>query len=530
MMLERVVGRMFRSAMRPPRPPPNVVFTLAEENTLDKSSQSTGVVEIDNSQHVLVKIATLYAERLMNDICLVVGGVEYPSHRLILCASSEVFQVMLMNPQWSESHKSRVVLQETPACAAIFGEFIKYFYTGQIKINHTTITPVLALADKYNVKDLTKLCIDYMCSHIALAAANNQLITWYQYTLSLGHHKVALACQNFLKWNFELVANTTDFCNCNHEILSKLLQMNDLVVVNEITLYNHVVRWLEAQRILLTSECDTAESVEIYMSALVQDVMSHIRFPMMSPRQLAELLLSPLTTKYKEFFIERMAIGMSFHSDQRDRLNEICSQDENGRLLFTPRLYTSDTYSSTLCIENFSHFPSYNTRTLVFSSHTGLAEHAGDKTCEWVIDMFPKGVWFQRFYLIVWQGTIDVPEKVLRSVRLSITAKDVSEDYLKVKVGLLMVGTCDGIEHICSVIVKNHHFNCNERVLNLDDVIPFDDLNVNLLEGGDCQHSRPSSYLVGQNRDTLKVHITIVPLSDVSSLDPEIDTLIIPSR
>ena len=42
---------------------------------------------------MLLKIATLYAERLMSDICLVVGGTEYPAHRLILCASSEVFQV-----------------------------------------------------------------------------------------------------------------------------------------------------------------------------------------------------------------------------------------------------------------------------------------------------------------------------------------------------------------------------------------------------------------------------------------------------
>lgn len=42
---------------------------------------------------MLLKIATLYAERLMSDICLVVGGTEYPAHRLILCATSEVFQV-----------------------------------------------------------------------------------------------------------------------------------------------------------------------------------------------------------------------------------------------------------------------------------------------------------------------------------------------------------------------------------------------------------------------------------------------------
>lgn len=48
---------------------------------------------MDNSRTVLLKIATLYAERLMNDICLVVNGIEYPAHRLILCASSDVFQV-----------------------------------------------------------------------------------------------------------------------------------------------------------------------------------------------------------------------------------------------------------------------------------------------------------------------------------------------------------------------------------------------------------------------------------------------------
>jgi hypothetical protein len=61
-------------------------------------------------------------------------------------------QVMLMNPEWSESQESSVVLQETPACAAIFGDFLSYFYTGQIRINHLRVMPILALADKYNVK------------------------------------------------------------------------------------------------------------------------------------------------------------------------------------------------------------------------------------------------------------------------------------------------------------------------------------------------------------------------------------------
>lgn len=531
-MLERVVGRMFSSDLRrfrrPQRHHTATVNTRGSKKCGKTADSSSGEVEIDNSKYVLTKIATLYAERLMNDICLVVGGIEYPAHRLILCASSEVFQVMLMNPQWSESHESRVVLQETPPCAAIFGEFIHYFYTGQIKINHAIITPLLALADKYNVKDLTSLCIKYMCDHIALAASNNQLITWYQDTLSLGHNMVAQACQNFFKWNFEAVAKTSDFGNCSPEIITKLLQWNDLVVTNEITLYNFVVRWLEIQRQNLIENAMAEDKLENYMEQLVHQVMSHVRFPMMTPRQLAELLLSPLTTKYKEFFIEKMAIGMSFHSNQRDRVLEI-AENESGRLQFTPRLYTSDTYSSTLAVDNFSSMPYYHTRTLVFSSLAGLADYMGEGTCDWVIDLNPKGVWFPKFQLIVWQGTIEVPENVLSTVRLSITCKDIADDYFKVKIGLLVMGIQDGTEVVLKVIERNHYFSVEERVLNFDNVIPFSELNTNLMNN-DVPKKIKTKYLVGPDRDTLKVHIIIAPLADVSSIQPQIDTLITPSR
>lgn len=47
--------------------------------------------------------------------------------------------------------------------------------------------------------------------------------------------------------------------------------------------------------------------------ALVSEVMVNIRFPMMDSRQLASLLLSPLVMKFKDFFMERMAIGVAFH-------------------------------------------------------------------------------------------------------------------------------------------------------------------------------------------------------------------------
>ena len=178
------------------------------------------------------------------------------------------------------------------------------------------------------------------------------------------------------------------------------------------------------------------------MEQLVIEVMSNIRFPMMSPRQLAELLLNPLTTKYKEFFVEKMAIGMSFHSGtykifrfniclktckffflhdgktssfrnfsgsrrirkklfilfqgQIKRIKEVL-EEEDGHLSFTPRLYTADTHSTLLTVENYSLLPAYFASTFVFSSYASLADCAGDKTCEWVVDVYPKGIIFKMY-------------------------------------------------------------------------------------------------------------------------------------
>lgn len=62
------------------------------------------------------------------------------------------FKVMLMNPRWNESREQRIVLQEAAECVEVFELFLRYLYTGRLKVSHATVLPTLALADKYNVK------------------------------------------------------------------------------------------------------------------------------------------------------------------------------------------------------------------------------------------------------------------------------------------------------------------------------------------------------------------------------------------
>ena len=89
---------------------------------------------IDNSALMMERIAQLYADRLLSDLTLIVGNKKYNAHRLILCTSSDVFQVMLMNPSWTESQGNVITLNEEEECACAFPDFLKYLYTVSIHI------------------------------------------------------------------------------------------------------------------------------------------------------------------------------------------------------------------------------------------------------------------------------------------------------------------------------------------------------------------------------------------------------------
>nr|XP_032515909.1 BTB/POZ domain-containing protein 17 [Danaus plexippus plexippus] len=516
----------------------SLVQSKDEENDNDD-------LEVDNSKSVLLKIATLYAEQLMSDLILEVAGVSYPAHRLILCASSEVFQIMLMNREWSEWRESRIVLQETPSAVAVFPHFLKYFYTGQIKISYTSVLPVLSLADKYNVKDLVNLCLEYMSQHIAQAARRGRLISWMQYTMawpvllhrfpSCAHIKLAMnsACVRFVKWNVEWVVEG-ELGELEDDSLLLLMDQSDLVLHNEMALYQLVVATNLFVFLRLQSTDVPEQDVKLHFDSLIVTVFSHVRFPMMCPNQLAKLLLCPLTQEHKEFFMERMAIAMSYQSGQYERIAEI-QQSEAGRMLFTPRLYTEDIWGSVLAVDNFHSLPCYHTRTFIFSTRPTIAD-VTDKLTEWTVDLYPKGVWFKKSMLIMWAGNYDVPEVVLRTVRISITCQNVPERAshdpdVRVKIGILVWGVQNGVEHVASVVERVHRFSAQNRVLNIDGALDFDELNSPLYRpaaptntpktGGqrcpkcsdNCEVSQ-KTHLLGPAADQLRIQVVIVPLTD----------------
>ncbi|KAL4702814.1 hypothetical protein ACJJTC_003972 [Scirpophaga incertulas] len=409
------------------------------------------------------------------------------------------------------------------------------FYTGQIKISHETVLPVLSLADKYNVKDLVTLCLEYMKQHIAKAAKRGQLIAWMQYTGACGHNDVAKTCQNFVKWNLEWVWSDAELASLDGETLVQLLQQDDLVLHNEMSLYQFVERWLHMQREKYDTSDLSEVEVKMHWESLVVAVFSHIRFPMMCPKQLAKLLLCPLTQDHKEFFMEKMAVAMRYQAGT------------SGVSGVTPRLYTDDTWGSVLAVEHYQLLPCYHTRTFIFSTRASTADVPnGDKLTEWTVDLYPKGVWFRKSLLIDWAGTYDVPEVVLRTVRISITCQSsvfsgpensTTEPDIRVKIGILVWGVQKGVEHVTSVVTRVHRFSPQNRVLNIDGALDFDELNTPLYSPA-SRSPRPESssqktsslettdatescHLLGPNKDQLRIQVIILPLTNTCRVGPD---------
>lgn len=114
------------------------------------------------------------------------------------------------------------------------------------------------------------------------------------------------------------------------------------------------------------------------------------------------------------------------------------------------------------------YFQNYQISTFVFSSHVSAAEHESHKVNEWLVDLYPKGIWFRKCQLIIWYGLMEVPEEILSTVRLSLTCRELSETNMRVKVSLLIYGCQGGVEAIIAVKHKVHHFSVTDKVMFLN--------------------------------------------------------------
>ncbi len=440
---------------------------------------------------LLQRMSALFDDQDLSDIQICVGHKTYHAHKLVLCCASDVFRVMLTNPQWPESQRSKVVLKEEPQCIQAFDSFLRFMYTGIIHLAHHNVLAVLMLADKYNVCDLRDICVDYMCSHLVSVMEHNCAVSWLQYGRLCNHGKLAYACTEFIRWNFHKVICTEDFLLMEKDILVSFLQDSDLVIPDEYTLYKGILRWLNHQETKLLS-------FPLELKDLVMAILSLVRFPFVSPVQLCLLEDDPLACIFQEFYMEKANQSIKFHASTLEEHDELATMSHESSQ-FQPRNYTNDTWGTVFSIDNFITVPQHEIHPLFFSSPVSGSLADENRCWEWNVDLFPKGVLFQKCILIGLWRNLEICGTVYNTVRLTLQSK--TRDARKCDVSVLVTGVQDSVEYVRRVIQRRCCFDSAQRLHNFDDIVPYEELN------------KPQSpYLSGPDGNSFKIIIVIKPV------------------
>ena len=80
------------------------------------------------------------------------------------------------------------------------------------------------------------------------------------------------------------------------------------------TLFACMYRWLEEKKKLMIELGE--ENIDLHMDHFIAVLLARIRFPMMTPAQLADLLLNPLSQTHTELLVERIRMAMCYHKNQ----------------------------------------------------------------------------------------------------------------------------------------------------------------------------------------------------------------------
>ena len=204
----------------------------------------------------------------MTDVILIAENVNIAAHKLVLAASSEYFLAMFT--RFDEANKERISIKDINGKALQL--LIDYIYTGKIEVSEENVGNLLHAASLLQLNAVVNLCFKFLKLHLNPSNSIKVIALADMYNCR-GLFKLSLA---FIKNFFSSVAETPDFLKLSCKQLCDIVSNNNLVVVQEETVYHAVLRWINHD---LAARSDN-----------ISTVMQHVKFLLME----------------KDFFLEKV--------------------------------------------------------------------------------------------------------------------------------------------------------------------------------------------------------------------------------
>jgi speckle-type POZ protein len=141
------------------------IFTHLEKEPTS-SSADPSVFAVDCSGGLSTHLDGLFNSMQFSDVILNISGREFPAHKNILAARSEVFAAMFQNPT-KEKLTNQIEIEDIEP--EVFQELLRFIYTGRVQFDKLELIAagLFIAADKYLLDELKMKCENYMLHHMS---------------------------------------------------------------------------------------------------------------------------------------------------------------------------------------------------------------------------------------------------------------------------------------------------------------------------------------------------------------------------
>jgi len=207
----------------------------------------------------------LFASNTYSDITLLLGNERIPAHKIVLCAWSDTFRVMLENEKWKESQQKDLPISIDEKDIPLFKKMLSYMYQGTVVVSYDEIVPLLGVANYYGVLSLKDACGDILAKNIDDDNVFYLLEIVQQYSCA----KLNVECASFLAEHFGDMLEKDKLNNLDVETWIEMLKSDEVQVPSEEHLFNALMRYAD--------QFEGPKRLEV-----LEKTLPHIRFVMLS--------------------------------------------------------------------------------------------------------------------------------------------------------------------------------------------------------------------------------------------------------
>ena len=226
------------------------------------------------------RVEFLLNNSLMSDVSFVVrnaSGEEesIAAHKFVLAVSSPVFYAMFYG-ELAES-KNKIVL---PDCdSESFLEFLRFLYSDKVTLSEGSVMQVSYLAKKYIVPELETKCTNFLKENLS----PENVFDILPLAKKFDEEELVIRCWEVVERSTQVALQSETFPSITKELLEEVVKRENLAI-HEIELFQAVDRWA-------TAECERKDLEPVKDSKRIvagEEILSNIRFPLMSQKQFAE--------------------------------------------------------------------------------------------------------------------------------------------------------------------------------------------------------------------------------------------------